>query len=504
MSSERLLLHEPRERWWTSVLPILFAVLSTLPVLIIPYLPMADLPQHFAILSILCNINDPSYGFSNFYELDFTKSLYILPYLIGWGLSELMPMEMAFKCVVFLCLIAYPLGLLSFLRAQRKPAFLALLGIPFVYNLSAFGGFINFNLALGMAFFAFTLFSKERPTLASEIGLAILCLLLSLTHLYGPALIIGYAVLWGFFGDGKNTVRRYVPLTPCLIVVVFWAVMWQKAYGVSTTVDWVPVIYKITRLQNAVLGGYQDWSETWILCAFTAIVFLFAFYAFWADRKALTRYLRADRIFYIYIILNFFAYLVLPANVPTAKFIFIRHSIIAFCLLPLITPPDFLRKVPVIAIPLLVCLALASIGNTWVHLLRFDYEAYPFDHIIEKTPKGSKVIQITLDFQGKVMKTGPYIHFPAYVQGKKGGFIATSFAMYSWLAPIKKKDNVEIPIIPVGFEWSPSAYDYYEFGYYYNYVIIRGYHPVTEGIIKTLPYTLVYEDPPWRLYKSNQ
>jgi hypothetical protein len=114
------------------------------------------------------------------------------------------------------------------------------------------------------------------------------------------------------------------------------------------------------------------------------------------------------------------------------------------------------------------------------------------------------MIQITLDFQGQVMKTAPYIHFLAYAQGKKGGFIATSFAMYAWLAPIKKKDNVEIPIIPVGFEWSPIAYDYYDFGYYYNYVIIRGYNPLTEKILKTLPYVLVYEEPPWRLYQSYQ
>jgi hypothetical protein len=196
--------------------------------------------------------------------------------------------------------------------------------------------------------------------------------------------------------------------------------------------------------------------------------------------------------------------LAFPANLPTAKYVFIRHSIIAFCLVPLVTPPDLLRKVPRIAIPLLLCLALASIGNSWFHLSRFNDEARSFDHVIAKIPRQTRLIQITLDYQGHVMKSAPYLHFLAYAQGKKGGFIATSFAMYAWLAPIKKKDNVYIPLIPVGFEWSPIAYDFYEFGYFYNYVIIRGDHPLTARILETLPYTLVYEMPPWRLFKSHE
>ena len=101
MSVEYGLPHAERESWRSSVLPVVLTLLSALPVLIIPYLPMTDLPQHFANLSILTHMDDPSYGFSRIYEYDFSKSLYIMPYLIGWGFTHFMPTEIALRCVVF-------------------------------------------------------------------------------------------------------------------------------------------------------------------------------------------------------------------------------------------------------------------------------------------------------------------------------------------------------------------------------------------------------------------
>jgi hypothetical protein len=501
VSPESNSLMNEREHWWPTVLAIGITLLAPLPVLIIPYLAMTDLPQHFATLSILVNLHNPAYGFDKFYELDFSKSLYIVPYLIGWALSYLMSIEMALRVVVYLSLITYPLGVLAMLRAQGKPALLALLAIPLVFNFSTFWGFINLNLAVGVAFFAFALFSREQPTLRSEIALFILCLINTATHLYGAAFILGYAGLWWIFGTGPKTVRRFLPLLPCLVGAALWMSMWQKGIGVHTT-QWTPLSDKILKLQNSVLGGYKDWSETWVLCGFSALAALFAIYGFWRHRQDLGNFLNADRVVTIYIVLNGFAFLALPLHLPTAKFVYMRHIIIAFCMIPLVVPPDFVRKLAIIAVPLLTSLAILSIGNAWYHLFRFDFEAYNFNHIVDRTPREARMIQITLDPYGGVMKTAPYLHFLAYIQGKKGGVIATSFALYAWLAPIKKLDRVHVPIVPETFEWRPDFYDYKKFGYYYNYVLIRGYHPITEKIIHYLPFQLVQEVPPWRLFKA--
>ena len=59
--------------------------------------------------------------------------------------------------------------------------------------------------------------------------------------------------------------------------------MWSKAIGIHV-VEWTPLLVKMTYFQNAILGGYKDWSETWILCGFSVIVWLFICYAMWIEQ----------------------------------------------------------------------------------------------------------------------------------------------------------------------------------------------------------------------------
>lgn len=499
--SENTSLHNETGRWKETILPILLIILAASPVLFIPYLPMTDFPQHLATLSILTNIDDPSFGFSQYYELDFTKSLYILPYLLAWGLTVIMPIELALRSVVFLSIIVYPLGLLLLLRSRRKPAMLALLAVPLIYNIATFWGLFNYNLAMGASFFAFHLFSKDNRTLGFDIILTVLCLLLTTTHLYGSAIILGYALLWGLFGEGKNTVRRYLPLAPCALGIALWVSMWKSGMSIGQLV-WTPFTEKIFKIENAVLGGYKDWSETWILSGFGFIILLFFVYGLWINRKNLTLILNPDRVFIVYIVANFIAYLLLPLHIPSATFIHPRHVLLVFCLLPLVVPVDFLKKLPILGNALLLCLALASIGNSWKHLADFNRESSPFDAVIDKVPMNQKILQLTLEPYGHIMKSAPYLHYLTYIQAKKGGIVATGFAQYIWIAPIKMRDDVAIPRTPDGYEWFPELFNYESFGYYYNYLLVRGYHPAASAAIKALPYKMIYNNRPWTLYRS--
>ena len=96
------------------------------PTLLLAYLPMTDLPQHTAVLSMLLHMDDPAFGFDAFYLVAFERTLYLVPYGIGLGLATVLPLELAMRGVVFLAVVAYPLGALAVLRAQGKPAALAL------------------------------------------------------------------------------------------------------------------------------------------------------------------------------------------------------------------------------------------------------------------------------------------------------------------------------------------------------------------------------------------
>ena len=78
------------------------------PTLLLAYLPMTDLPQHTAVLSMLLHMDDPAFGFDAFYRVALERTLFLIPYGIGLGLATVLPLELAMRGVVFLALVAYP------------------------------------------------------------------------------------------------------------------------------------------------------------------------------------------------------------------------------------------------------------------------------------------------------------------------------------------------------------------------------------------------------------
>src|ERR1041384_4083763 len=93
--------------------------LVALAVLWIPkYLPLADLPQHAAQISIWKHIDDPAFGFREVFELQ-----YFTPYLLGYGLARLFAglcsVLVAMKLVLTLTVLGLPWSLGQLLGATR-------------------------------------------------------------------------------------------------------------------------------------------------------------------------------------------------------------------------------------------------------------------------------------------------------------------------------------------------------------------------------------------------
>ena len=118
---------------------------------------MVDLPQHEAIVSIMLNLHNRNFNFDSYYNWAPARTLYIAPYVMGFALSHFMSVSCAMHIIVFCAVLSYLIGILLCLRALSRPAYLGLLAMPFVYNQSFYWGFVNFNLAIGLAFIALSL-----------------------------------------------------------------------------------------------------------------------------------------------------------------------------------------------------------------------------------------------------------------------------------------------------------------------------------------------------------
>jgi hypothetical protein len=146
-------------------------VLLASPCLWLSFLPMTDLPQHAAIAAILEHLGDAGWGFDEWYERALGRTLYFLPYGLTIVFGQVVPAEFATRILVFLSVIAYPLGVWALLRATHRPGMFALLALPLMYNRAFFWGFSKFNLGLGLALFAIALLERDERTRRGDAAL---------------------------------------------------------------------------------------------------------------------------------------------------------------------------------------------------------------------------------------------------------------------------------------------------------------------------------------------
>ncbi|MFQ5418438.1 MAG: hypothetical protein ACE5FL_15535 [Myxococcota bacterium] len=480
------------------------AAISTLaaPTLVLAYLPMTDLPQHLAVVSMWLHMDDPRFGFEAFYELAPGRTLYFVPYAIALALCRIMPLALAMHVVVFLSVIAYPLGVLAVLRATGRAGVLALLAVPLMYNRAFFWGFVNFNLALGMALYAVALLERPVRSVRARLGLGVLCIAISLTHAYGIAIVAGYVGVGLIFGDRGKLARNLLPLAPLGVGTAAWLAAGRDAVG-RGKLSFDSLTERFLAFEDATLGGYPDWTDESLLVLMVATVACFCARRLpWtADRwRALDS---LERTALLYSTLNFALYWVLPTHTESALFLHFRHALLAVALLPLLATDGLLRANPRAGAALLGLLAVATAAVHWTHLVRFDREARPFDAVLAELPEQPKLHFLCWDRAGDVIQTNPYHHFHAYVLAQRGGVTSFSFPEMFWNIPVTLREEAGVPRLPLDVEWHPELFDDEAIGGFYDWVLVRNAGDGSRGV-DTLPrfsYELVFADPPWELYR---
>jgi len=471
----------------------LYVVLAA-PTLVLSYLPMTDYPQHVAIVSILRHFHDPAFDFARWFEIDVGRTLYLLPYAIAYAFSHVASVDTAMHLLAFLSVIAYPLGILGVLCALGRPPELALLAAPFVYNRAFYWGFINFNLSIGLALLALASFihchgeRKRAATTAFTVAISATVV----THVYGLGLFLGVVALWAVGGGWAEVRPRARLLLVPLVGAAVWFALGRRAegYGVPVPIG-PPLSQRLLGLGNAICGGFVDGSDNALLFVGLALLLFVAIKV---------RGKTAPGPFEVAIAClclgNLLLYFVLPQAAWTAKFIHFRHAFLALAFAPLL-PVCAPRSIVLRAAPIVV--ALAVVANAWVHLVRFDREASPFDDIVASAPMRGKGIGMNLAQTSAVVKPEVYLHFIAYVQARKGGFVAMSFPQTFWNVPIKVRSDAGVPATPPDFEWLPQLWDEAAFGWFYDWALVR----VVKQRLATsaaFPFERAHKRAPWQIY----
>ena len=330
-----------QHQWhWHDLLVLTLVLLTCLPALVFQYLPMADLPQHMAIAAVLASPTETGLGYDEHYVVDYSTTLYLLPYVWTAGLSKWVGVELAMRSVVFLSMALFPIGIGLILRAQRKPVLWTILALPFVYNRAFFWGFFNFNLSISLALVCIGLMISNRPKRGQSWLLGLLGLAVSTTHIYGMAFLVGYGVLGVLLGGRTDFLRRFIPLIPALLTLLVWAILAQDGmtFGRYIFYEITPFSLRLQHFPQEVLGGYTDDSEWWLLIGWVFTLGVLVSESWNRARWTGSAFSLMERLFALYAVLNLVLYLCLPQHTPSAKFVHFRHAYLALALLPLALP----------------------------------------------------------------------------------------------------------------------------------------------------------------------
>ena len=477
------------------------SLLLAAPALVFAYLPMTDLPQHWAAVRILHSLDDPQYGLAANYVTAWSDTLYLLPYGLALGLAKLLPFEAAMRGTVFLSLLAYPLGVLALLRALGKPVWLGLLALPLVYNRAVFWGALHFNFSLGLALVACAQLATPRRGWRGELAAGATCAAVVLANPYGVLLVLGFAALVFAFGDRRGLPRRWLPLGVLAAGIAAWLWLGNGSFPPGRFF-FEPLASRLTRFDDEILGGYRGHWEDLLLIAWLATWILFSHDSLPMTRRRWRMLAPPARAVCVLPLLCACLYFALPTHTAYAKAVHFRFALLAAAWLPLAAGSDVLVRRPRLSRAALAALALATLALAWVQLARFDREARSFEAVLERLPEQPKVLALTFDRDGRVMRTAPYLHFLAYAQARRGGMIAASFVGEFWQLPLREAPGSDRPSSPPDFAWRPKDFDPDGFGAWYDWVIVRARHFGARESLPDTAYELALDAPPWRLYRA--
>lgn len=464
------------------------------------YLPMVDLPQHYAMVSILLHRSDPSWGFAQRYTTDFLHRPYATVYWFGEALGWVMPLGAAMRIVVAVCTVAPFVGAYALLVATRRPRVWLLPAIPFAFGSLWHWGFLNFLLGTGMflAGMALVVVVMERPSRWASASLGALGLVLLCTHFHGLVMLLVFApvVAWAWRGGetGRTPyIRALAPLLPAAMGgAAFLLLTWAKAEGTWPYMN-PGVEERVARFPEFLAAGLTD---PWPKAGVAAFALLAA--GGFALGGAVPRPRRRLIALTVILAAQIVMYFLLPLNTSTATYVSARHALLVILLaLPLLPALEGWRAQAMrLATALVAVVGLVAVGR---HLSCFDTEARDFDGVMAAMEPGRRVLPLIDAKQGACasQRTFPYLHFAAYYQAAKGGDLSHSLATV-WNIPIRYRADYQRYPVRDEVEWAPWLVTPNDVRHF-DYVLLRGGPPRLPPRLGLQP---IARSGAWTLYEN--
>ncbi len=476
------------------------ALACGLPILVVRYAPLQDLPWHLLVASIVA---DPG-KFGGAFEADLGFAPYSAYYALVAALARLVPLTLAGKLVVAFTMAAIPVSVLLFVASTgRRPGWIALAAFPAGFTQIYFLGFAPFLLAmpayfLGLA--ALSLLLRGQRAAAAGAGALAAALFVYLAHpmvlgLYGLSVLV--LSCWRARDVVRHPWRLLVALGAGILLP--GATLLSGAVGGAlsnpSAVQFVGPLFTARFFADSLVGLY---AFPWKALSIAGTALLAGGALLGLARRGSIR----DR------------------DVAGALTIVALLAVLMFAL-PFRTgnAAHYLnvRLAPLVTLWLVIALALVSrqpsegapargrapillgtallLVNAWSAHVRFDAEARSVEPVFAAMRPGARVLPLCFDRHSRVFAPRHwnelYLHFQDYYHARNGGI--DPYVLSNPLFPVLYRGE----LIETPGEYRPERFRVAEHGGGFDYFFVRG--PARGKAKEELEGStrLVAASPPW-------
>jgi hypothetical protein len=469
-------------------------VLALVPILVSPFPPSTDLPQHLAQVRLFGQaLADPAGP----YVIQWLAPNNLV-YAFLWGLWKILPAGLVARAALVLIVLLWAAAIHGLGARRGRDAAAAAAASLLIFNQSIGWGFLNFLLGLPAfaLWFAQTAGEPRRLSLKRWAGLAGTGLLLYGSH----ALWFAAGGLWLVViaivrkPPLKVLAGRLSALLPCGIIALVWyprLAAARAAAGFDVAPHWSPLFDRLASVKDSVVGGLRGPVGT---LAFV-FVLLWAGLAVWQHRRRLAGCVDRDLLAAGGFFLAVAA--VAPDKFVNTIFFASRWFPVAFLFLILALPaPSFRRaSAKAVAVAAAAVLFLAT-ASAWHRYSSADLSG--LRESLDALPASPRVLGLDLVKESDHVPGRPFLQLFAYAQVFRGGELNFSFAEhYSGLVAYRSKR--EIPWTPA-LEWFGEKVKRSDFAFF-DLVLANGEdkdHAALRSFAELEPVTGTGK---WRLYR---
>lgn len=470
--------------------------LAVLPILITPYPPATDLPQHLAQVRLFEEALEDPGG----------------PYVINWAapgnliyavifvLRAVVPLPWMARAVLIFLVLLWIAAIHLLAAARGRPEAAAMAASILVFNQSFYWGFLNFlvGFPVFVLWFALTTKSKGRRSWKHYAGLVGMSFLLYGSHALWLAAGGAWLVFIGMLKriEAKEFTLRLATLIPCGVVALLWyprLSLARTASGFDVAPHWSPLFDRLSSVADAAFGGIRGPMEI------ITFVLLYALcgISVWQNRKRLGGLIDRDILAASGLFLA--VVMIAPDKFMNTIFFGSRWLPVAMIFILLSLPAPFIRQLSARTVALALATAFLLMTTIAWHLYGTK-DLAGFREGLDRLPASSRVLGLDLIQQSDIIKGRPFLQLFAYAQVFKGSESNFSFAEhYSGLVAYKAKRSVSWT---PGLEWFAAKVKKADFAFF-DHVLVNGSeadHKMFSSFRELSPVT---SSGPWRLYRVN-